>query len=411
VTSQGGPAPQAAGTPGRYAREIVRYDQARWALAARCLSKDPRLAWEALGYRLPPGADAGEGGCIRNLANTDPPGHTRLRRLLGEALTPARMKSMAPRIAAAASVLAERMQRAGSVDLVASFLVPLQVMVTCELLGIPPSHRRHFGSSATGMLTPADGVGLPRPCHEAYGRMGILIGEVLAAKRARMPPAASSDRQQDLLSALIAVHAGSDSLTVQETQSMAMLLISAGQEPTIDLIANGILALLRHPDQLALFRRYPELRPRAVEELLRHEAPVRCAVRIAAEDVEIEGTVAARGAVIAVMLDRAHRDPSRFAGPDSLDITREHNPHLTFGHGIHYCIGAPLARLQARVALAELVCRFPRLALDDRPERLRWRAIRDRRSLVDLPVTLDPSEGRVAAKVTSQPKGCWCGEV
>src|SRR5205085_2034483 len=264
MTAPGGPAPQAAGTSGRYAREIVGYDQARCALSSRRLSKDPRLAWEALGYRLPPSADAGEGGCIRNLTNTDPPDHTRLRRLLAGALTPARMASMAPGIAAAASILAERMQRAGCIDLVASFLVPLQVMVTCELLGIPPSQRRHFGFCAVGILTPAEAEGLPKPCHEAYGRLGILIGEVLAAKRARMPRAASPDQQQDLLSALIAVHAGSDSLTVQETQSMAMLLITAGQEPTIDLIANGILALLNHPDQLALFRRYPELRPRAV---------------------------------------------------------------------------------------------------------------------------------------------------
>ena len=391
MTSQGGPAPLAAGTPPLHGREIVRYDQARWALAARCLSKDPRLAWEALGYRLPPNADAGRGGWIRNLANTDPPGHTRLRRLLATALTPARMASTAPRIAGAATVLAERLPRAGCVDLVASFLVPLQVVVTSELLGIPPSHRRRFGSSATAMLIPADGTAIPRPCREAYGRMDILIGEVLAARREQMRQVGSPDVAPDLLSALIDVHAGPDSLTAQEAQSMAMLLISAGQEPTIDLMANGILALLRHPDQLALFRQEPKLRPRAVEELLRHEAPVRSAVRIAAEDVEIDGTVATRGSVIEVKLDRVHRDPSRFARPDTLDITREHNPHLTFGHGIHYCIGAPLARLQARVTLTELVCRFPHIALAERPERLRWRALRDRRSLVGLPVTLGPS--------------------
>jgi cytochrome P450 len=391
VTSQGGPAPLAARTPPPSGREIVRYDQARWALATRCLSKDPCLAWEALGYRLPPNADAGRTGCIRNLANTDPPGHTRLRRLLAMALTPARMASTAPRIAGAANVLAERLPRAGCVDLVASFLVPLQVMVTSELLGIPPSHRRRFGSSATAMLIPAESVGIPKSCHEAYGRMEILIGEVLAAKRGQTRQVGSPGVAPDLLSALIDVHAGPDRLTSHEARSMAMLLISAGQEPTIDLIANGILALLRHPDQLALFRQDPKVRPRGVEELLRHEAPVRSAVRIAAEDVEIDGTMVTRGSVITVKLDRAHRDPSRFDRPDSLDITREHNPHLTFGHGIHYCIGAPLARLQARAALTELVCRFPHIALADRPERLRWRALRDRRSLAGLPVTLGPA--------------------
>jgi cytochrome P450 len=396
MTSQVEPATGAAGPPGLYAREIVGYDQARWALSAPCLAKDPRLAWEALGYPCPRALGGGE-GWVLNLTNTDPPDHTRLRRLLAGALTPARMASMASRIVGAASIVAERMQGAGEVDLIASFIVPLQTMVTGELLGIPPSHRGRFGSLAAGMLAPSDGVGRPGRCDEAYRRMGMLIAEVLVARRARMHPAASPDLQPDLLGALVAVRAGSDRLSVQETESMAMLMISAGQEPTIDLIANGMLALLSHPDQLALFRQSPKLRPRAVEELLRHEAPVRCAVRIAAEDVDLDGTVAVSGSVIGVMLDRAHRDPTRFARPDSLDITREHNPHLTFGHGIHYCIGAPLARLQARIALTELVCRFPRVALADRPERLRWRASRDRHSLVRLPVSLGPSEARTAA--------------
>jgi cytochrome P450 len=388
--------PAAAGTPGPYAREIVRYDEARWALSTRCLCKDPGLAWEALGYPPPPGDGGGGGGWLLNLTNMDPPGHTRLRRLLAGALTPARMAAMAPRVAEAASALAGRLHGAGEVDLIDSFVAPLQMTVTCELLGIPSSDRGVFGSLAAGMLDPSE-EGIPRRSDEAYRRMGVLIEEVLAAKQAQIRSASSPDHQPDLLSALIAVQSGSDGLTSQETHSLAMLMISAGQEPTIDLIANGMLALLGHPEHLVLFRDDPAVRPQAVEELLRLESPVRCAVRIAAEDVEIGGTVAARGSLVGVMLDRAHRDQSRFAEPDSLDLTRRHNPHLTFGHGIHYCIGAPLARLQARIALTELVCCFPRMALAERPERLGWRASPDRHSLVRLPVWLGRSGARTAA--------------
>lgn len=363
------------------AREIVRYDQARWVLSARAFSKNPHLAWEALGY--PP--SAGGGDWLLNLTNMDPPGHTRLRRLLAGALTPARMVAMEPKIAAVAGALARRLD--GDVDLVDSFAVPLQIMVTCELLGIPPSQRRVFGSLARGML--AD----PPRCDEAYRRMRILIEEVLAAKQALA--VGSADRQPDLLSALLAVRA----LTAQETHSLAMLTISAGQEPTIDLIANGILALLGHPHSFALFRDDPAVRTRVVEELLRLEAPVRCAVRIVAEDVEIDGTVATRGSIVKVMLDRVHRDLSCFAEPDSLDISRQHNPHLTFGHGIHYCIGAPLARLQARLALTELVSRFPRMVLAE--HRLHRRVSSDRHSLLRLPVSL----GRCVAS-PEMPAGC-----
>jgi cytochrome P450 len=222
--------------------------------------------------------------------------------------------------------------------------------------------------------------------------MGILVAEVLATKREQIRITGSPDLQPDLLSALVSARDDSDGLTVQEMQSMAMLLISAGQEPTIDLIANGMLALLLNPDQLQLFRRYPELRPQAVEELLRHETPVLSGPRIAAEDIKIDGTVVRRGSVIAVLLDCAHRDPLQFQDPDVLDITRKHNAHLAFGHGIHYCIGAPLARLQASVALTELVERFPRIALAHSSAQPRRRPLRGNRGLVELPVTLGPSE-------------------
>ena len=380
-------------TPEPYAGEIVRYQQARWALSTRCLSKDPRLAWEILGYsHVAADSNKAEGSYIRNLANSDPPDHTRLRRLLAQAFTPARVKRIRPRIVSAARVLADHLVAASSVDLIRSFIFPLQVTVTCDLLGIPPQHRGTFRLLAARMLTPADSRVLSETYHEAYRQMGALIVEVLAIKREKIRRTSLPDLQSDLLSALITARDDSGGLTVQELQSMAMLLISAGQEPTIDLIANGMLALLLNPDQLHLFRICAELRPRAMEELLRCEAPVISIPRIVAEDLEIDGTSVRRGSVIAVMLDRAHRDPLQFPEPGAFDITRKLNTHLAFGHGIHYCIGAPLARLQSSVALTTLVERFPHISLAQSPEHLRWRAGEGTRGLAELVVTLAPNE-------------------
>ncbi|MGH3900441.1 MAG: cytochrome P450 [Pseudonocardiaceae bacterium] len=393
MTSTDGPALLPASELELYAWEIVRYQQARWALSTRCLSKDPLLAGEALGYNQPSSSsNEPAGSCIRNLANTDPPGHTRLRKLLAKALTPGRMKRMRPQIVRAAGILADRIAQQGSVDLVRSFILPLQIMATCDLFGIPPRHRAGFGALAAGMRVPADSEELSATYHEAYRRMGILVAEVLATKREQIRITDSPELQPDVLSALVSARDDSDGLTVQETQSLAMLLISAGQNPTIDLIANGMRALLLNPDQLQLFRRHPELRPQAVEELLRYSAPVLSALRIAAEDMTIGDTVVRGGSVISVSLGSAHRDPSQFHEPDAFDISRKHIAHLAFGHGIHYCIGAPLARLQASVALTVLVERFLHIALVHSPERLRWRPVRDSRSRLELPVTLGPSE-------------------
>ncbi len=374
-------------------RQVAGYDQARWALSAHQLSKDPARAWEALGYPAPA---AGGGGWIRNLTNIDPPDHTRLRRLLAGALTPGRMAAMAPRIAAVAGGLASCLAGADVVDLIASYLVPLQTSVTADLLGIPPACRDKFGILATGLL---GGPGLPGARDEAYRRLGLLIGELLELRAVAIGPDDSPGAQPDLLGALLAVHDGSDRLSPAEARSMAMLMITAGQEPTIDLIANGMLALLTHPDQLALFARNPGLRARALEELLRLEAPVCRAVRIAAEDLPIDGTVVAAGSVVEVCLDRAHQDPAHFARPDSLDITRKHAANLTFGHGIHYCAGAPLARVHARIALATLVDRYPAIGLAASPGELRWQGSPDRHSLLCLPVRLGPPACRGAALV------------
>lgn len=392
--------------------QVARYDQARWALSTRELSKDPGLAWEALGYPPPAGGAPGEGGAsgqagasgqgwVRNLTNVDPPEHTRLRRLLAGALTPARMLALAPRITAAARRLGTSMARSagsGEVDLVASYIVPLQAVVTGDLLGVDSTHRRAFEEVAVAMLAD-EGDG------EAYRRMAALIEELLDLRRAGVGRTTvdrgSMGPEADLLGALLAAAggtgsdgsdpAGTDGLSPAELVSMAMLVITAGQEPTVDLIANGLLALLAHGDQLALFRREPSVRARAVEELLRLEAPVPRAIRIAPAPVRLGDTVAPSGGLVEVALDQAHRDRSQFAEPEALDITRQHNPHLSFGHGPHYCLGAPLARVQARIAIGELLERFPGLALARDVDQLAWHPGSQRHGLVELPVRLGTS--------------------
>jgi cytochrome P450 len=386
VTSIDDPALIPASTPGPHDWEIVRYHKARWALSARCLSKDPRLAWEALGYgRVGPGNDQDEGNYIRNLANSDPPDHTRLRALLAQAFTPARVKRMQPQIVSAAGVLTGHMATTCRIDLIQSFIFPLQVMVTCDLLGVPAHHRRSYRRLAAAMRAPTGN-------QQAYSRMSTLIADVLATKREQICRTESPEAQPDLLSALVSVRDDSGGLTASETQAMAMLLISAGQEPTIDLIANGMLGLLFNPTQLHLFRTHPEVRAQAVEELLRWASPLLSISRIVAEDTEIDDVIVRRGSVIAVMLDRAHQDSSQFPESDTLDITRKRRSHLAFGHGIHYCIGAPLARLQAIVALTTLVMHFPHIALAQSPDQLCWRQAEGIRGLVELPVILGARE-------------------
>lgn len=393
MTSLAGPALVPASAPGPHTWEIVRYQQARWALAARCFSKDPRFAREALGYRPSPNgaaaADAEEGH-IRNLANSDPPEHTRLRRHLARAVTAGRVRRLRPRIVRAAAGLVGAMAAAGSVDLVRSFIFPLHVTVMCDLLGVPLRDRARFSHLAAGMRTPAASDSIPASCHEAYRRMSILVAELLAAKREQARPTASPDLQPDLLSALVASRTATNRLSEHETRDLAMLLISAGQEPTIDLIANAVVLLLLNPGQLRLFREHSALRTQAVEESLRSGAPVLAAPRIAAEDIEMDGTVIGRGSVIAVMLGCAHRDASQFREPAEFQIARKPNPHLAFGHGVHYCIGAPLARLQASVALTALLTGFSSIALTPAPDELRWSPLRGRRGLVELPVELGP---------------------
>jgi cytochrome P450 len=296
---------------------------------------------------LPPGIAA----AINNhMLAMDPPDHTRLRKLVSAAFTRRRTEALAPGIQELADDLLARLANRAEADLISAYAYPLPIAVICRLLGVPDADHHLFREWTAPLVVGGNMAGI-----EAYSAAATAlvayVRELLAEKRRR--PA------DDLLSALVAARDGEDRLTEDELTSMVYLLLLAGHETTVNLIGNGVLALLGHPDQLALLRAEPERLPAAVEELLRFDGPLQSAIpAIAVEPVEIAGVTIPAGANVVVGLLAANRVPDR------LDITRpEPAAHVAFGHGVHHCIGAPLARLEGRIALGRLIARFPRLRL------------------------------------------------
>jgi cytochrome P450 len=295
-----------------------------------------------------------------HLLSTNPPDHTRLRRLVTAAFTVRRVEALTPRVQEITDDLLDAMAAAGeggrSVDLVDGFGFPLPITVITELLGIPRGDRAAFRRWSSIAVNAA--VHPPDVYVDAARNIVGYVQELITAKRA--------DPGDDLLSALVAVHEDGDRLSRDELTSMVFLLLVAGHETTVNLIVSGTHALLRHPDQLALLRSEPERLPAAVEELLRYDGPVQVTIpAIAAAPIQVGGTTIPAGDVVLPALLAANRDPARFPEPNRLDITRPSNSHLAFGHGLHHCLGAPLARLEGRIALGTLLARFPGLRLAD----------------------------------------------
>jgi cytochrome P450 len=266
------------------------------------------------------------------------------------------------------------------VDLLASFAFPLPITVICELLGIPVGDRDDF---RTWSATIVSNAAAPEVFQAHTTAMVRYFMALLAAKR-REPG-------DDLLSALIAARDEEDSLSENELVSMAFLLLVAGHETTVNLIASGVLALLLNPAELARLRAEPALIDGAVEELLRYVSPVNhTTFRCAAEPVEIGGVRISRYDPVLIALSGANRDPARFGDPDRLDLGRDSAGHLAFGHGIHYCLGAPLARLEAEIAISALLTRFGSISLAVPAASLRWRPSTLIHGLESLPVRLAP---------------------
>ena len=341
---------------------------------ALCIALPAGVLWAASagtyrGFSLPPALDA-------NLLNMDPPDHTRIRRLVSRAFTPRRVQQLREPIRRTADQLLDALGPHGSADLIASYAAPLPITVICDLLGVPGGHRLDFRIWTDTLVAPDPAR--PEAAREAVAAMLAFFTRLLAAKRAE--PA------DDLLSDLIAVRDGGDRLTEDELMSLAFLILFAGYENTVQLIGNAVLALLRHPEQLDALRKNPGLLPAAVEELVRYEGPALFAIRrFPVEDVTIAGVTVPAGETVWVSLSAANRDPARFPDPDRLDLSRDAAGHLALGHGIHYCLGAPLARAETEIALTALFEHLPELALaDDEPT---WRPSMRARGLRALPVT------------------------
>ncbi|MET7694414.1 cytochrome P450 [Streptomyces sp. NPDC005483] len=355
---------------------VVGYDLAREALTHPALLKDATPAAEALaaaGYVLhQPSVGLGA-----QMMEADPPEHTRLRRLAAAAFTPRRTAELAPRIEQIAHDLIDGLPPAGEVDLVEAFNAPLPATVIAELLGIPERHHLDFRRWSAQALRVAS------PEHRAaLSGLHALLAGLLADKR-RSP-------QDDLLSALVAVRDEEDGRpSEEELVGTALMLVVAGHESTVNLLGNAELGLFQHPDQLRLLRERPELMPGAVEEFLRYDTSVeRSTSRYAAEDIELGGVPVPRGSMVVVALGAAGRDAPQAedADPAVLDVTRPGARHLAFGHGIHYCLGAPLARLEATIALRVLLARVPDLELAVPAHSLEWIGSGIVRGVLSLPV-------------------------
>ncbi len=313
----------------------------------------------------------------------DPPDHTRLRRLVTKAFTPKTVERLRPRVQQLVDELLDARVGTGTVELVEDLAYPLPVQVISELLGVPPEDHERFKGWSTDLargldpdfILPEDVLAKRNEAIEAFSAYFLE----LIAERRREP-------QDDLLSALVDAEDTGDRLTERELLSTCTLLLVAGHETTVNLIANGALALVRHPDELRRLRDDDTVARSAVEELLRFDPPVQLTSRVALEDIEVGGATLAKGSMAVLLLGSANRDPAAFPDPDRLDLGRTDNHHLAFGFGTHFCLGAPLARLEGEVALTTLVRRFPDLALATDTPRYKENLIL--RGLEELPLSL-----------------------
>ena len=302
-----------------------------------------------------------------NLLALDPPDHTRLRALVQKAFSPRLIRAMRPRIQAITDSLLDAVQDQGQMELIADYAFPLPIQVIAELLGIPTEDKEKF-RHWSGIVI--------RPHRTKESRLADVPElQAFLAYLADISEQRREDPREDLLSALVQAEEAADRLSEIELYSMLMLLIVAGHETTVNLIGNGVVTLIQYPEQLALLRANPSLIGAAIEELLRYDSPVESSTdRFALEDVTIGGQHIARGDHVLVIIASANRDRASFGEKaDDLDIMRAENPHVAFGHGIHYCLGAALARVEGAIAIGSLLERAPNVRLALPMEELRIR--------------------------------------
>jgi pimeloyl-[acyl-carrier protein] synthase len=317
---------------------------------------------------------------LRSMLNTDPPDHTRVRKLVNKAFTPRRVAALRPHIEAVVDELLAPLIKQGRMDVIETLAAPLPAIVIAELLGVPAEDHRKFKSWAAEIVA---GLGQPTlgtrraSTAPAVQKLFGYLTEIIAARR--------QEPRDDLISAMVLAQEENDALSDSELLATSNLLLIAGHETTTNLIGNGLLALLREPDELERLRGDMALLPTAIEELLRYDGPVQATIRVTREDLEIDGHEIEAGSLILVGIGAANHDPAVFDEPERLDVGRDPNPHLAFGFGAHFCLGAPLARLEGEIALRALVERFPHMTLPD--EATEYRPNPVLRGLVSLPVS------------------------
>lgn len=359
---------------------VTRYDDVSNVLRDPRLSKDRLIALSPEERKNLPWFFKFFEPLMRNMLGQDPPEHTRLRGLVQKAFSPRLVEQLRGRIEKLSNNLLDDIQREGRLDLLARYALPVPVTIIAEMLGVPLSDQRKFRRWSNRLVANASlrDVMFSIPSVIMFSR---YLRTLIEQRRA--------SPGDDLITALIQAEESGDKLTEQELISMFFLLLIAGHETTVNLIASGTLALLQNPDQLERLRKDPSLIEPAVEELLRYTSPVDIATeRVAKEPVTIAGTTIQRGEIVFASITSANRDETHFKAPDTLDITREPNKHLSFGFGIHYCLGAPLARLEGQIALRALIERLPKLRLAKPAESLRWRKGVLLRGLEKLPVAV-----------------------
>jgi cytochrome P450 PksS len=357
---------------------ITRYEDVNALLKDERFPKNRRSALSPEQIRRLPWVPPMFRPLERNMLDLDSPDHTRLRALVHKAFTPRLVDRMRERVQTLADELLEGVARRGEMDLINDYALPLPMTIITEILGVPTADRHKFHKWSKAVVS----LSSPNVTVRVIPSVWMFIRYLRRFFKVRR-----RDPQDDLASALIQAEEAGDKLSEDELLAMVFLLLIAGHETTVNLIGSGVLSLLEHPDQMEKLRREPSLIKSAVEELLRYTAPVFMSTeRYAREDVILHGVTIPRGEMTFGVIGSANRDETVFENPDTLDITREPNKHLSFGQGIHFCLGAPLARMEAQIAVNTLLNRMPDLRLKASPDSLRWRPSMILRGLDSLPV-------------------------
>jgi len=329
-------------------------------------------------------ADQGPFAGARTMLFSDPPMHTRLRRLVSRDFTPRRIREMEPRIREIARTLVEAAARKGELEVMTGIANPLPVMVIAEMLGVPPDHYeqfKHWSDTVVSGDNTLPGTPLPEEFHVANRSLRNYFAEEIERRRRTPGP--------DLISALVAAHDDAEAMNADELLAFVLLLLLAGNETTTNLIGNGMLALGRNPEQMEKLRKTPELMPRAIEEILRYDGPVQSTIRSTKEEINLGGTILPANLGCFIILAAANRDPAQFENPDRFDITREPRDHVALGQGIHFCIGAPLARMEGAIAISAMLETFPNIRIKDPSAEVAYKGSYFLRGINSLSMSID----------------------